>query len=165
MNWYDVITRQNYFTNNGEILIQKDGISMGAPTSGLIADFILQNLEQIHLTNLSNKHKIIRYFRYVDDLLLIYVANHTDIQNIVDDFNTMHPNLKFTAETETNNKVNYFDITIHRTPTGCNTSIYRKPTFTDTILQPPNPTQIRLHKVPVRQTEYIQPARERKHYP
>jgi len=41
MSWYDAITRQNYFTNNGEILIQKDGLAMGAPTSGLIAEFVL----------------------------------------------------------------------------------------------------------------------------
>ena len=46
----------------------------------------------------------------------------------------MHPNLKFTAETETNNKINYLDITIQRTPTCWKTSIYRKPTCTDTII-------------------------------
>jgi hypothetical protein len=39
INWYDIITQQNYFTNNGEILIQKDGLAMGTPTSGLIAVF------------------------------------------------------------------------------------------------------------------------------
>jgi len=37
LRWYDVITHQNYFSNNGEILIQEDGLTMGAPTSGLLA--------------------------------------------------------------------------------------------------------------------------------
>jgi hypothetical protein len=106
---------------------------MGASTLGPIAEFFLQNLERIHLTHLSNKHKITRYFRYIDDVLLIYDSNHTHIQSILDDFNAMHPNLKFTAETETNNKINYLDFTIQRTPTCWKTSIYRKPTFTDTI--------------------------------
>jgi hypothetical protein len=46
----------------------------------------------------------------------------------------MHPNLKFTAETETNNKINYLDLTIQRTATCWKTSIYRKQTFTDTII-------------------------------
>jgi len=36
-------------------------------------------------------------------VLVIYDANHTDIQVILDDFNTVHPKLKFTAETEANN--------------------------------------------------------------
>jgi len=89
---------------------------MGTPTSGLISEFLLQNLEHLHLAHISNKHKIINYLRYVDDILLIFDSNHTNIQNILDDFNTIHPNLKFTAETETNNKINYLDVTIHKTP-------------------------------------------------
>ena len=70
----------------------------------------------------------------MDDILIIFDSNHTDIQAILTDFNTLHPNLKFTAETETDNMINYLDVTIHRTPTDWKMSIYRKPTFTDTII-------------------------------
>ena len=42
MGWYDVITQPNYFSSNGEILIQ------GAPTSGLLAELFLQHLEHTH---------------------------------------------------------------------------------------------------------------------
>ena len=42
--------------------------------------------------------------------------------------------MKFTAETEANNRINYLDITIHRSPTNWVTSIHRKQTFTDTIV-------------------------------
>jgi len=107
---------------------------MGAPTSGIIAEFFLHSLEDTHLTHLSNKHKIARYFPYVDDILIIYDSNHTDINNIRNDFNTIHPNMKFTAEAESNNKIKYLDITIHRTPTIWVSSIYRKPTFIDTVI-------------------------------
>jgi hypothetical protein len=117
------------FTNKGEILIQKDGLAMGAPTSGLIAEFFLQNLENTHLTALADKHKIIKYLRYVDDILLIYFSDHTDTQKILDDFNTLHPKLSFTAEAESDNKINYLDVTSHRTPIRWKTAIYRKPTF------------------------------------
>jgi hypothetical protein len=117
-----------------KIMIQKDGLAMGAPTSGLIAELFLQNLENIHPAHLSEKHKIAGYFRYVDDILLIYDSSHTNVPDISNDFNTIHPNLKFKAETETDNKLNYLDITPHRTPAGWKTSIYRKPTFTDTII-------------------------------
>jgi hypothetical protein len=82
LNWYDAITKQNYFSNNGKILIQQDGLAMGAPTLGLIAEFFLQNLQDTHLTHLSNKHKIAGYLRYVDNILIIYNSNHTDINNI-----------------------------------------------------------------------------------
>jgi hypothetical protein len=124
----------NYFSNNGEILIQEDGLAMGAPTSSLLAEFFLQHLEHVHISHLSDKRKIIRYFRYVDDILIIYDNNHTDVHNILEDFNTIHRKLKFTAEQETNGQINFLDITIHRTPTNWKFAIYRKPTFTDSII-------------------------------
>jgi hypothetical protein len=96
INWYDTITNQNYFSNNGKIHIQKEGLAMGAPTSGIIAEFFLQHLEDTHLTHLSKKHNIAAYFCYVDDILLIYDSHHTDSN----DLNKIHPNMKFTAETE-----------------------------------------------------------------
>jgi len=40
-------------------MIQKEGLAMGTPTSGLIAEFFLQNLENIHLAHLTEKHKIV----------------------------------------------------------------------------------------------------------
>jgi len=76
LNWYDTITYQNYFSNNRKILIQQDELAMGAPLSGLIAEFFLQNLENTHLAQISNKHNITAYFRYVDDILVIYDSRH-----------------------------------------------------------------------------------------
>ena len=107
---------------------------MGAPSSSLIAEIFLQHIENTHLAHLSKKHKIINYFRYVDDILIIFDPTHSGIQTILDDFNTLHRNLQFTAELEENNTLNYLDITIQKTPTNWKTAIYRKPTFTDTII-------------------------------
>jgi hypothetical protein len=53
---------------------------------------------------------------------------------ILDEFNTLHPKLQFTAELERNHTLNYLDISIHKTPTNVRTGIHRKPTFTDTII-------------------------------
>jgi hypothetical protein len=46
----------------------------------------------------------------------------------------IHPNLIFTAEQEKDNKLNFLDITIHKTPNNWEFGIYRNPTFTDTII-------------------------------
>ena len=108
--------------------------AMGAPSSGLIAEIFLQHLEHLHLPQLTQKHKIISYWRYVDDILITYDPSHTNIQAILQDFNSMHTSLQFTAETETDNSINYLDVSIHRSPTGLKISIFRKPTFTDTII-------------------------------
>jgi len=61
------------------------------------------------------------------------MTDHSDTQRILDYFNTVHPTLRFTAETESD-KINYLDITIHKTPIGWKTSMYRKPTFADAII-------------------------------
>ena len=133
LNWHDTITHQNYVSSNGKILIQRDGLAMGAASSGLIAEFFLQNLEDTHLMQLFGKRSISAYFRYVD-ILIIYDSCHTDIKNIQNDFNMLHPNMKFTAELESDNQIILLDITIRKTPTKWITSIYRKPPFTDSII-------------------------------
>jgi hypothetical protein len=127
---YDAITTQNYSHNH--IISQHDALALGAPSSGLIAELFLQNMENVHLARLSHKHGIIDYFRYVDGILLIFDPELTDIQAILTDFNTSHPNLHFTAETERDNTINYLDISIQN-PHNLITSIYRNPTFTDSI--------------------------------
>ena len=40
LQWYDTITQQNYFTNNGNIILQKDGLAIGAPSSGIISEIL-----------------------------------------------------------------------------------------------------------------------------
>jgi len=54
--WYDIITRQNYFTHNNDIISQYDRIAMGAPSSSLIAEIFLQHTEQKHLPHIKHKH-------------------------------------------------------------------------------------------------------------
>jgi hypothetical protein len=62
LNWYDVITKQNYFSNNNDIVIQNDGLAMGAPSSSIVAEIILQHAENSHLAHITQKHNIINYF-------------------------------------------------------------------------------------------------------
>jgi hypothetical protein len=105
---------------------------MGAPSSGIIAEIFFATCWKFTSCTPSPKNTI-NYFRYVDNILLIFGPNHTDIQEILTDFNAIRPKLHFTAETEDSSH-NYLDISIRRTPTGLRTSIYRNPTFTDTII-------------------------------
>ena len=105
---------------------------MGAPSSSTLSEIFLQPTEHLHITHLTQKHKIINYFRYVDDILLIFDANHTIIQAILEYFNTLHLNLHFTTDIEQNNVKNYLDISIHKTHSNIQISIYKKPTFANT---------------------------------
>jgi len=100
LKWYDIITGQNYFTHNKDIILHYDGLAMGAPSSGIIAEKFLQHIEYTHLPHLACKHKIINYCRYVDDVSLIFDSTHTSIREIHKDFNELHQKLQL-HETKT----------------------------------------------------------------
>jgi hypothetical protein len=80
------------------------------------------------------KHKVIDYYRYVDDILIVYNEKFTNINHMLTDFNNIHPNIKYTMETQTENKLNYLDITIEINNKAITFDIYRKPTTTDHII-------------------------------
>jgi len=70
----------------------------------------------------------------MDDIILIFDSNHSNTQKILDDLNSLHPKLLFEAENEKDHTLNFLHISIHRTLTNMRTAIFRKPTFTDTII-------------------------------
>jgi hypothetical protein len=132
--WYEAITHQNYFRHNDTTIIQTDVLVMGAPYSSIISEIFLQHIEHNHLPHLTLKHKLINYVRYVDNIVLIFNSHHTDLQSILHEFNTLHPNLHFTEEIELNNTINFLDVTTQKTLSNVKVSVYRKPTFTDSII-------------------------------
>jgi hypothetical protein len=50
------------------------------------------------------------------------------------EFNQIHPKLKFTLELETNNQINFLDITINKQVNKLTYNIHTKPPTTDTII-------------------------------
>jgi uncharacterized protein YaaW (UPF0174 family) len=85
---------------------------MGAPTSATLSETFIQHLEHTIIYEILKKHQLIDYCRYVDDILIIYNEHHTNIDNMSDEFNRIHPKIKFTIEKETQNKINYLDLNI-----------------------------------------------------
>jgi hypothetical protein len=69
------------------------------------------------------------YFRYADDILILYNNMHTDIEHMLIDFNNLHKNLQFTTEKE-NNTINFLAPTIHRGDIKLRYNIYQKPSST-----------------------------------
>jgi hypothetical protein len=73
------------------------------------------------------------YFRYVNDILIVYNANLTDINEIHNRFNSISPDLNFTLEQKQADALNFLDLTIKRTATKMIYNIYKKPTTSDNI--------------------------------
>ena len=125
---------QNYFQILDETYVQTEGLAMGAPTSSIFSELYLQFLENSTIYNILLNYHIKGYFRYVDDILIVYDEEKTNIDTLLDCFNNISPKLKFTIEKEMEHKINFLDITINRESNKMSIDIYRKPTYTDVII-------------------------------
>ena len=87
---------------------------MGAPTSSILSEIYLQYVEYTEICNILQQHNIICYFRYVDDILIVYNDEDIDIQNVLEQFNNISPTLNFTIEQEVNNSIHFLDLTTYK---------------------------------------------------
>ncbi len=85
------------FTFDGKIYQQIKGTPMGSPISGVIAEAVLQRLEQEVLPRCPPKF----WARYVDDTFVVVERNRVDI--LWDQLNSIFPDIQFTRELEQNN--------------------------------------------------------------
>ena len=103
---------------------------MGNPLSPLLAEIFMNNLEDI-----ISKHplfkKCIYWHRYVDDILVCFNGTYRQIDTFLQYLNTVHPNIKFTMELESNNSINFLDLTLKKFNNRHQFSIYHKPSQTD----------------------------------
>jgi hypothetical protein len=60
--------------------------------------------------------------------------NNTNTENTLNEFNTVHPKIKFTMDKETRNRIKYLDMTIIKEHNKLIFNIYRKPTTTGSII-------------------------------
>jgi hypothetical protein len=62
------VLSQNYFTFTHRIYQPKQGIAMGSPISGIIAETFLQHFEETSIKHLLDTKILIFHTRYVDDI-------------------------------------------------------------------------------------------------
>jgi hypothetical protein len=84
------VTEQNYFQFNQQYYKLTEGLAMDAPTSTTLAEEYIQYMEHKQLYPIFKKHQIIWYFWYVDNIIIIYNQNKTNIDETLTEFNK-HP--------------------------------------------------------------------------
>jgi hypothetical protein len=60
---------------------------MGAPTSAILAEIYIKHIEHKKIYPILIKYQIIGYFRYVDDIFIIYDQRKTNIDETLTEFN------------------------------------------------------------------------------
>jgi hypothetical protein len=107
---------------------------MRAPTSSILAETYIQHMEPTQIYPILIKQQIIAYFRYADDILIIYDQNKTNIEHTLNEFNKLQQTINFTREKEQQESINFLDLGIYRNDRDLQISIYRKHTQTNIII-------------------------------
>jgi hypothetical protein len=108
------VLEQNYFKFKESFYVQKTGLAMAAPTTSTLSEIYLQYIEHTKIIDILIHHNILGYFRYVDDILIAFNSKSTNIYEVFNSCYNLTPTLNFTMEGETDNRMNFLDITIKR---------------------------------------------------
>ena len=100
------------------------------PVSVVVAEIVMQNIEEQALA--TYKQIVPLWLRYVDDT---FTAVHKDEIDIFHEhLNRQNADIQFTREVEDNGKIPFLDCLVSRHDNKLQTTIYRKPTHTNIIV-------------------------------
>ena len=115
------------FTLCSERYIQTDGVAIGYPLGPVLSGIFMVELENNLVPTLSNH--LMSWKRYVDDTSCF--IKEDSIEHVMSVLNDFHPSIRFTNETESNNRLSFLDVLIIRNGQSIETCVYRKPPNTD----------------------------------
>ena len=130
MDLLNLCLTSTYFQYNGKHYKQLHGTAMGSPVSVVVAEIVMQNIEERALATC--RQTIPLWLRYVDDT---FTAVHKDeIDAFHNHLNEQNTDIQFTREIEEDGKLPFLDCLVSRNNNELRTTIYRKPTHTDRLL-------------------------------
>ena len=97
---------------------------MGSPLGPTLANIIMTEFENVIIKPTITTGIIAFYKRYVDDTIVL--AKSCDLDIILKQFNSFHPQIQFTVDQFSDNDIHFLDIQILRN----GTTVYRKQTHT-----------------------------------
>ncbi|XP_062704445.1 uncharacterized protein LOC134286788 [Aedes albopictus] len=105
----ELTLNSTFFVYRGVSYSQTFGVPMGSPLSPVIANIVMERLEQESIRKLEG-HRIsmVVYRRYVDDCFCIARKEHVD--KILEVFNGFHDRLQFTVEYEEDGRLKFLDM-------------------------------------------------------
>ena len=108
-----LVLESTFFVYRGTNYAQTYGVPMGSPLSPVIANLVMERLEQQCMSTLTQKQiQPKMYRRYVDDCFCVAEERHID--EILKTFNDFHSKIQFTLELETENNIKFLDLRLTR---------------------------------------------------
>ena len=113
---------------------------MGGPLAPVLANLFMSFYERRWLQNYDGPN-VFFYRRYVDDIFCIF-ENENDALQFFHYINQQQPNIKFTYETEKNEKLPFLDILITKHSNQYTTSVFHENTYTGLLTNFPSFTSL-----------------------
>ncbi len=101
---FKLFVHNMYFVFNNKLYKQLNGLAIGAATSGFAADIFMEDLELRAINTYIEPPTL--WKRFVDDTISKLLKEH--VNGFLTHLNSLHPRIKFTTETQTNNKIAFF---------------------------------------------------------
>ncbi len=119
-------------SGTGQHFLQLEGTAMGKSFSPVVAEIILQHLENLLFRSDTPLPRF--WTRYVDDVLAVWEHGEEKIPEFLEILNNLVPGINFTAEFEKDGAISFLDVLVQRTKNNFQTSVYRKATHSGRYL-------------------------------
>ena len=103
---------------------------MGSPVSIVVAEIVMQNIEEQALATYSETLPF--WLHYIDDTMTAVHKNKID--EFHEHLNTQNTSIQFIKEIKENGKIPFLDCLVTCENNTLRTTVYRKPTLTDRLL-------------------------------
>ena len=130
MDLLNLCLTSTYFQYNGKHYKQLHGTAMGSPVSVVVAEIVMQNIEESALS--TYRQTIPLWLRNVDDTFT--AVRQDEIVAFHRHLNGQNTDIQFTREVEENGKLPFLDCLVSRDENSLRTAVYRKPTHTDRLV-------------------------------
>ena len=130
MDLLNLCLTSTYFQYNGKQYKQLHDTAMWSLVSVVVAEIVMQNIEESALSTC--RQTIPLWLRYVDDTFT--AVRHDEIDAFHHHLNEQNTDIQFTREVEENGKLPFLDCLVSRDDNSLRTTVYRKPTHTDRLL-------------------------------
>ena len=107
------------FQYNGKHYKQLHGTAMGSPVSVVVAEIVMQHVEECALATCQQ---------------MIPLRRKDEMDDFHDHLNEQNADIQFTKEIKENGKLPFLDCLVGRNNNKLRTTVYRKPTHTDRLL-------------------------------
>ncbi|CAF1088999.1 unnamed protein product [Rotaria sordida] len=119
----EIVVKENAFVYDHKFYRQIIGGAMGSPFTLTLANIFMWHWEQRWIRRQNSKKEI--YGRYIDDVFFTSNESIEIVQQLLQDANGWHPNIKL--ESNIGKSVSFLDVLLTNTNGTLHTSVYHKP--------------------------------------